>query len=157
MISSSDLVHIAIEEIWNRGEIQLADALFSPDYINHGGMIPDMIRGPEAVKLSVALYRSAFPNFEIAMDDLTTDEGAVVVRWVAHRAPPLMDKPASKLGSLRGITRCRLQDGKIAESWTVWDSRAALARCVALKRTLTRHLGTDVKGRESRIRKQNGS
>jgi hypothetical protein len=157
MISSRDLVRLAVEEIWNQGDLDAADAVFTPDYVNHGGLIPDLIRGPEAVKLSVALYRSAFPAFRIAVDDLTTDNGAVVLRWVAHRGPPLMARPASRLGSMQGITRCRLQSGKIAESWTAWDSRAALARCAALKRTLVRRLGDDVEGRESRIRKQNGT
>ena len=62
MISSSDLVQISIGEIWNRGQIELADAVFTHDYINHGGLIPDMIRGPEAVKLSVALYGAPSPT-----------------------------------------------------------------------------------------------
>jgi hypothetical protein len=157
MTSGSEVVDIVIEEIWNRGDLDVADALFTDDYVNHGGLIPELIRGPEAIKLSVALYRSAFPTFLVVVDELTTAEDAIVLRWVAHRRPPLMDRPASKLGRLKGITRCRLQSGKIAESWTAWDSRAAFARCVALKRTLTRHLGDDVEGQESRIRKQKGS
>lgn len=156
MPSNRDLVHIAVEEIWNRGDLDTADALFTDDYMNHGGLIPDMIRGPEAIKLSVALYRSAFPTFLIVVDELTDDADAIVLRWVAHRGPPLMDRPASRLGSLKGITRCRLHRGKIAETWTAWDSRAALARCVAMKRLLTRNLGNDTEGRDFRRRRQTG-
>jgi predicted SnoaL-like aldol condensation-catalyzing enzyme len=121
-----ELVDLLVEEIWNRGEIEMADALFTDDYVNHGGLIPDLLRGPEAVKLSVALYRSAFPNFQIAVDEITTDNDAIVLRWVAHSGPPLMDGPAPRKGGLRGITRCRLRDGQIAESWTVWNSRIAI-------------------------------
>ena len=126
-INTGELVHRVIEEIWNRGELEMADALFTHDYVNHGGLIPDLVRGPEAIKLGVVLYRTAFPHFHIAVDGVTAEEGAMVLRWVAHSSPPLMDGPAGTKGGLRGITRCRLRSGKIAESWTVWDNRTAFA------------------------------
>lgn len=123
-----ELVRAVVEEIWNQGDLDLADALFTDDYVNHGGLIPDLVRGPEAIKVSVALYRRAFPTFVIAVDELSADEGAIVLRWVAHRKAALIDRPAPRKGVLRGITRCRLLAGKIAESWTAWDSRAGLVR-----------------------------
>jgi predicted SnoaL-like aldol condensation-catalyzing enzyme len=124
-ITTRELVHVVIEEIWNRGKLEMADDLFTHDYVNHGGLIPDLLRGPEAIKLSVALYRNAFPAFRIAIDDLATDKAAMVLRWVADCRPTLMDGPASRKGGLRGITRCRLRESQIAETWTVWDSKAA--------------------------------
>ena len=144
-----------IEEIWNRGDLEMADALFTDDYVNHGGLIPDLIRGPEAIKLGVALYRSAFPTFHLAIDEVTVDKGAVVLRWVAHSTPPLADGPLPGKGGLRGITRCRLQSGKVAESWTVWDSRAALVRWGATKRNLTGDRVDDAERWESPTRKAN--
>jgi len=155
-ISTGELVHLVIDGIWNRGELEMADALFTDGYVNHGGLIPDLIRGPEAIKLSVVLYRKAFPTFEIAVAELTTDEAAIVLRWVAHSGPPLVDGSAPRTGCLRGITRCRLHDGKIAESWTAWDKRAALVRWGAMKRKLTGDRVDDVESRESGRRKQNG-
>jgi steroid delta-isomerase-like uncharacterized protein len=127
-ISTGELVHLIIEEIWNRGQLEMADVLFTDDYVNHGGLIPDLIQGPEAVKLSVALYRSAFPDFYIAVDDVTTEEAATVIWWVAHSRPTLPGGGVDRRGGLRGITRFRLQAGKIAESWTAWDSRASLVQ-----------------------------
>jgi hypothetical protein len=58
-IPTRELAHVLIEAIWVRGELKVADALFTHDYIHHGGLISDLIRGPEAIKLSVVLYRSA--------------------------------------------------------------------------------------------------
>lgn len=57
------LVRRGIDAIWNRGELVVADELFGPDYVNHDGLIPDLVHGPEAIKISVALYRVAFPDF----------------------------------------------------------------------------------------------
>jgi steroid delta-isomerase-like uncharacterized protein len=155
-ISTGKLVHLLVDEVWNRGELEMADALFTDDYVNHGGLIPDLIRGPEAVKLSVALYRSAFPDFYIAINDVTTEEAATVIWWVAHSRPTLTGGGADREGGLRGITRCRLRDGKIAESWTAWDSRAALVRWGATTQDLTRDGVDKVEGRASRRRMQNG-
>jgi len=134
-ISAGQLMDLVIDEIWNHGELEMADALFTDEYVNHGGLIPDLLRGPEAVKLSAVLYRSAFPTFHIEVDEVTSEREAIVVRWVAHSRPPLMDDAVPREGGLRGITRCRLQDGKIAESWTVWDSRATLVRLDASNMT----------------------
>jgi len=64
------LVRRAVEEIWNRGDLALADALFAPSYVNHGGLIPDLVHGPEAIKISVALYRTAFPDLHISVASL---------------------------------------------------------------------------------------
>lgn len=44
------LVRRVVEEIWNRGKLDVADVLFASDYINHAGLIPDFVRGPEAIK-----------------------------------------------------------------------------------------------------------
>ena len=123
---TDELVRLVIDEVWNCGELAVADDLFTSDYVNHGGLIPDLVRGPEAIKLSVALYRRAFPDFQLVVDEVTAEESAIVLRWVAHRGYALMNGAGLRKGGLRGITRCRLLNGKIAETWTVWDRRVAV-------------------------------
>src|SRR5689334_19440358 len=85
---SAALVVRAIETIWNRGDLAAADALVAPGYVNHGGLIPDLIRGPEAIKFSVALYRLAFPGLRIAVEGLRADGETVVLRWTARPGDP---------------------------------------------------------------------
>jgi len=112
------LVRRAIDLIWNRGELDAADELFAPDYINHYGLIGDLVLGPEAVKISVALYRLAFPGLHVSVDEISTVDDSVVLRWTARTASGAV---APKSKSLTGITRSRIAAGKIAESWTKWD------------------------------------
>jgi hypothetical protein len=81
------LVRQAIDEIWNGGHLELADQIFSSDYVNHGGLIPDLVHGPEAIKVSVVLYRRAFPQFRLTVIDLFAQEQSIALRWAAHRAP----------------------------------------------------------------------
>lgn len=125
------LVRRAVEAIWNRGELDVADALFATNYINHDGLIPDLIRGPEAIKVSVALYRTAFPNLRITVEELTADGDTVLLRWTAHRAPTADrsgDASMSTAGTLTGTLTSRLAGGQIVESWVQWDREGALAQ-----------------------------
>ena len=130
--ASVAVVRRAVEAIWNRGELDAADALFAPDYVNHGGLIPDLVRGPEAIKVSVALYRAAFPGLHVAVRRAAGATG----RWpccagrrtARPRARQAAVPSTAGRGRVTGTTRCRLADGKIAESWTSWDRLGALRR-----------------------------
>ena len=125
------LVRRAVEAIWNRGELGAADALFAAGYVNHGGLIPDLVRGPEAVKVAAALYRLAFPDLRVSVRGLRAEGDTVVLRWVAHGTPPADPAGGVPPGSgarLTGVPRSRLAGGRIAESWTRWDRGGALRR-----------------------------
>jgi hypothetical protein len=112
------LVRRAVEEIWNKGNLTVANVLFTADYVNHAGLIPNLVRGPEAIKISVALYRTAFPNFHITMDELTTARNAVLLRWTARGGTPQ--------GTLTGILISRIDGDKIAESWMQWNQEGVM-------------------------------
>jgi hypothetical protein len=125
-----------IEEIWNDGELDLADRLFAPDYVNHGGLIPDLVRGPEAIKLSVVLYRTAFPHFRVAVLDLVAQGPLVTLRWAAHQTPAhagVREQGAgpSTADPLLGMTFSRLEGGQIVESWTCWETGGTAPYVVA--------------------------
>src|SRR5690242_19828039 len=78
------LVRQAIELIWNRGDLDAADELFAPDYVNHYGLIADLVLGPEAIKVSAALHRVAFPCLHVSVDEISTVDDAVLLRWTAR-------------------------------------------------------------------------
>ncbi len=126
---NAGLVRRAVEDIWNQGDLALADVLFAPTYVNHGGLIPDLVRGPEAIKSAIVLYRTAFPTFQITVEDLVAEQAMVLLQWTARRGPrpgPARAMPASQGEVLRGTTRSRCTAGQIAESWTAWDQAGVL-------------------------------
>jgi predicted ester cyclase len=121
------LVRRAVVEIWNGGKVDLADVLFAGDYVNHAGLIPDLVHGPEAIKISVAFYRTAFPDLQITMDELTAKRDAVLLRWTARTNAPLVGSASSAVqGTLTGIIVSRCAGGQIMESWTHWDQAGVL-------------------------------
>src|SRR5215217_6459237 len=83
-VRNAAVVLRVVEEVWNRGEIELADELFTPEYVNHNGLVPDLVSGPEAIKVSVALYRAAFPGLHVTVEGLVSDGEAVAIRWRAR-------------------------------------------------------------------------
>ena len=131
--ANARLVRLVIEEIWNGGNLDLADHLFASDYFNHGGIIPDMVRGPEAIKISVVMYRTAFPSFRVAIVDLLAQGSIVALHWVAHstsRRSKVNDQRSGEPQSdtLSGMMFARLSAGAIQESWLCWESRGGQAR-----------------------------
>ncbi len=123
MISDHEaLVRRAVEAIWNRGDLDVADELFAANYVNHQGLIADLL-GPEAIKISAALYRVAFPGLHVDVEGLSTVEDTAVLRWTASYTSDKQEKGglASRPNSLTGTTRSRIAAGKIIESWTEWD------------------------------------
>jgi len=130
LVYSAALVQRVIDEIWNAGNVDLADELFAPTYANHGGLIPDVVRGPEGIKFSVAFYRAAFPALHVAVDDLAVDNDAVILNWTARG----QTSPDATTGTLTGITRSLVAGGQILESWTSWDAGLALARLGVVRR-----------------------
>jgi hypothetical protein len=130
-MTARDLALLAreiVEEIWNRGDLDQADRLIAPDYVNHGGLIPDLARGPEAVKLSVVVYRLAFPRMHITVESLVAEAESIALRWSARNGPVTdLGPPAAAKGGtvLEGVTFGRFAGRQLAESWTYWDREAA--------------------------------
>lgn len=125
------VVRRVIDEIWNAGDLDLADRLFAPSYVNHAGIIPDLVRGAEAIKISVALYRLAFPEFHVTMDELIGDADTVELCWTARKTQPREHSSpitGQQTGALTGTTLIRLAGGRIVESWTRWDMAGVLGR-----------------------------
>jgi predicted ester cyclase len=124
------LVRRAIDAIWNRGDLDVADEVFATDYLNHNGLITDLVRGPEAVKICAALFRLAFPDLHVTVEQLNTDDETVVVRWTARTRPTEGlegDSVSASHQLLSGITSSRFAGGKIVESWTEWDRTRVLS------------------------------
>ncbi len=120
---TSTRVRRAVDAIWNRGELDHADGLFAPDYINHGGLIPDLVRGPEAVKFSAALFRAAYPSLEVTVKTLVTHGESLTLHWCALTTHATdRDGAVPAVAVLSGKTSGRVKFGKIVETWTAWET-----------------------------------
>jgi predicted ester cyclase len=117
-----------LEETFNDGNLPLIDQLVAPDAVNHDPAEPpelQALRGPEVFKQTVQMYRTAFPDVRITVDDVIAAGDKVAVRWHSegtHRGELAGLAPTGVRGSVTGISIDRWKDGKVVESWTEWDN-----------------------------------
>ena len=117
-----------LEEPFNNGSFELIDQLVAPDAVNHDPATPPELRalsGPEMYKRTVSMYRAAFPDVRMSVDDVIAADDKVVLRWHSegtHRGQLAGLAPTGVRGSVTGITIDRWKDGKVVESWVEWDN-----------------------------------
>ncbi len=119
------LARRSFDEIWNIGNLDVADELFSPDYVNHDPTSPEVPPGPEGVKQLARMYRRAFPDLRFIIDEMLATGDRVITRWTGqgtHRGPlrglPATGRPAR----VTGISIHRIAGGRIVETWLNWDT-----------------------------------
>jgi steroid delta-isomerase-like uncharacterized protein len=119
------LARRSFDEIWNNGNLDAADELYSPDYVNHDPVSPEVPPGPEGVKQLAKMYRRAFPDLRFAIEEMLTAGDRVITRWTGegtHRGA-LRGLPASgRQARVTGISIHRIAGGRIVETWANWDT-----------------------------------
>jgi len=75
------IVRRLFEELWNKGNLSVADQLFSPNYAHHDPSTPDFGRGPESERKRATLYRTAFPDLQLTIEDIIAEGETVMARW----------------------------------------------------------------------------
>jgi steroid delta-isomerase-like uncharacterized protein len=119
------VVHRLFEEVWNKGNLPLADELFAPTYEHHDASTPDLGRGPESEKKRVTHYRTAFPDLRLTIEDIIAEGETVVARWScrgAHNGDLSGIAPTGKQFTISGVTIARFANGKIVEGYVNWDA-----------------------------------
>ncbi len=119
------LARRSLEEIWNKGNLAVADELIAPNHVAHDPANPNAGSGPEATKQQASMYRTAFPDLQITIDDQVAEGDQVVTRWTArgtHRGDLMGIAPTGKQMTVTGINITRIAGGKAQEDWTNWDT-----------------------------------
>jgi steroid delta-isomerase-like uncharacterized protein len=127
-----------IEEVWNEGNLALADQLLSADYTHHDAATPDLGPGPESEKGRVNLYRTAFPDLRFTIENLFGEGDLSTCRWTCegtHRGVLNGIAPTGKRIKISGITINRFAGGKIAEGWVNWDALGLLQQLEVVPRS----------------------
>ena len=106
------------EEVFNAGNVALIDELFAPDFVDHDPSNP--LPGLEGVRQLVSMYRGAFPNLRLTIEDEITEGDRVVTRFTGrgtHKGSLMGIPPTGKRVTITAIDILRFENGRIAEHW----------------------------------------
>ncbi len=119
------LAHRFHMDIFEKGNLTVADELVAPDFVIHfPGLPPELLHRPEGVKKYATMIRTAFPKLHLTHDDTIAAGDKVVIRWTArgtHQGELMGIAPTGKQVTITGSDIFRLSQGKLAEMWQNWD------------------------------------
>jgi predicted ester cyclase len=117
------LVREFFEEAWIKGNVAAVDEFMAADYVEHPRP-PTLPPGTEGMKQLIGAYRMAFPDLNVALDDIFAEAEMVAFRWSVsgtHLGDWLGIPPTGNHVAATGITLFRVAFGKVVEGWTSMD------------------------------------
>lgn len=123
------VVRRLVDEVWNGGRVEAIEELVSPEYVLHDPALPQVAHGPSGLADNVRLYRHAFPDINLEIEELVSTDDTVTMRWRAtgtHRGELMGVQPTGRRSAVTGIGFLRLRDGKLVQEYQEWDQAAML-------------------------------
>jgi steroid delta-isomerase-like uncharacterized protein len=121
--TNAEIVQRVADEVWNRGNLAVADELFADDFVNHDPN-PGGATDLEGYKKWVRRWRAAFPDYHVEVHDVIAEKDRVGARYTVtgtHQGA-LFGVPATGIQvTMKGINLYRLDQGKIAEAHRSYD------------------------------------
>jgi len=118
-----------IEEILATGDWSKADEILQPDVVMYHPSSPEPIRGLEAVRGFLGVFRTGMPDLTLKAEDVAGDGDRVAARWSArgtHTGEMFGIPPTGNSIEIHGISFLRFADGKIAEDWVEENTLSVL-------------------------------
>jgi len=112
-----------IEEVWNQGKLALLDELCAHNYVGHDPAMT--VHGPEEFKQYVAMFRTAFPDTRMTIEEEIAEGNTVVIRYTSrgtHKGDLMGIPPTGKRTTVTGMSMMRFSNGKSEEAWFSYDA-----------------------------------
>lgn len=125
------LVRRVVEELFNRGNMRVADDAYASDYVQHNPIgIP--VRGAMGVKHIARAYRTAIPDLHVTIASQIAEGDKVASHWIAggtqqgelFTVPPKGGKGRRVM--ISGTTITHMVGGRIVEDWNYWDTASLM-------------------------------
>ena len=123
------------DEVWNMGNLEAIDELIADDFVTTVIGAPEQIRGPDGFRDFVLMYRKAFPDLRLTIDDQIAEGETVVTRWTAtgtHEGELMGIPPTGKQATTPGININRISRGKLVDGWGIFDQLGLLQQIGAV-------------------------
>jgi steroid delta-isomerase-like uncharacterized protein len=122
-LNKTNVLRIPLE-VFNQGNLAVADEVMAADYIEHAAVPPGLPPSLAGFKIFISALRAAFPDFQYTVEDVIAEGDKVVVRLTARGTQngEFLGLPASgKQATWSEIHIADMADGKLVEHWVVQD------------------------------------
>jgi steroid delta-isomerase-like uncharacterized protein len=130
--SNAELVRSLHEALLSERDVDVLDRFFAEEFTSHNNP-PGFPPGVAGVKQFFAMFRDAFPDAAVTIDELVADGDRVAVATTltgTHQGDLMGIEPTGRTVAVTGIDIVRIEGGKIVE-------HRGLTDIVGLMRQLT--------------------
>lgn len=117
---NKEVVRLVTEKGFNEGDLDGLTEYFAEGYNVHAPGMPPLEPGPGAFRTAVSLWRNAFPDIHVTVEDMIGENDTVYCRFTTtgtHTGPLAGIPPTGKRVTIHEMSCHRLADGKVVESW----------------------------------------
>jgi steroid delta-isomerase-like uncharacterized protein len=125
MSDKNKAVARAVFDVFNGADPSELDDVVAADSVDHDAYNPFREEGREGLKKLIAMYRQAFPDLHVSIDDQIAEGEKVVTRWTAtgtHQGDLMGAAATGKSATTTGIGIDRIDNGQVVEAWGNWDT-----------------------------------
>ena len=127
----TQIVRRLYDDAFGQGKLDLADQIIADGFVDHE--MPG--QGRDAFKQAVTMFRAAFPDIKMTLDDAIVGEDKIAVRFTmtgTHQGEFAGIPATGKRVSIGGIDILRFENGKVVEHWGYSDQIALMQQLGAL-------------------------
>ena len=129
------IVRRFLEGIFTQGDPDVVDELAAPGFVVHDPSSEAGDVDAEGVKGSIAWSHGAFPDLRVTIEDQVAEGNKVATRWTVlgtHRGEMMGAAATGNRVTFAGTQTDYISGGKIAESWSNWDTLGMLRQIGAV-------------------------
>jgi predicted ester cyclase len=115
--------------IWNDGDYAVADEIFHPQAVTPDA--PQLPPGPGGCKEIARIFRAAFPDFHMTVEDVVAENDLVCCRFRqtgTHSGELFGIAPTGRSVDFGEMAICQIADGRIVASWFQTDMLSLMSQ-----------------------------
>lgn len=112
------------QEVWNQGNFEVLDEIVSPDYVGHLPTPPEAPSGREGLRWLIQMYRAAFPDIYVQVDDQISEDDKVLTQITiqgTHQGQFMNVPPTNKNIRVTAMVVTRFKNNQNVEGWAELD------------------------------------
>jgi steroid delta-isomerase-like uncharacterized protein len=118
-----NLIRRFYDEGWTKNNLDVYDELVVDDFTDHQAM-PGLPPGREGFKALNVMFRSAFPDLRVDVDNVVAEDDKVGCRWRStgtHEGELFGIPPTGNKVDVTATVFYRVENGRLAEGWIARD------------------------------------